>query len=132
MATPVLLRPARSRTITDATTCAGNVVAGPSSFIPSADGKECQMPETHCITPDHGACPQLTPLHEIFVGPGKAIGRRAGLRRIGNALGALQILVGMGQRRPAGVFICVHCQSLSFPVRSRQMMAQVRLTRFAP
>jgi hypothetical protein len=59
--------------LTDVTACAGTVVSGPSSFIDSADGMQCEMPETHCLTTDHGACPQLSPLPPDFCSDGTIV-----------------------------------------------------------
>jgi hypothetical protein len=41
---------------------AGTAVSGPGTFVASADGMECKMPEVHCVTNDWTACPQLNPL----------------------------------------------------------------------
>jgi hypothetical protein len=59
--------------LTDATTCAGTVVPGSSSFVDSADGKQCEMPETHCLTGDSNACPFLTPLPPTFCSDGTIV-----------------------------------------------------------
>ena len=51
----------------------GSVVPGSSSFVPSADGKECKMPSVHCLTKDGGACPQLSPLPPDFCADGTIV-----------------------------------------------------------
>ena len=52
--------------------------------------------------------PQLAAGHEFLVVPGKPIGRRPCLRRVGHAPDPLQILVRMRQRRPARLLGRLH------------------------
>ena len=44
-----------------------------SSFIPSTDGMECEMPSVHCVTRDHGACPQFSPLPPDYCEDGEIV-----------------------------------------------------------
>jgi len=75
-------RPGKGRTATAvfarladaAEFCAdGTVVSGPSTFVDSADGKQCELPAAHCLTNDFGACPQLQPLPPNFCADGTVV-----------------------------------------------------------
>jgi hypothetical protein len=61
----------------------------------------------------HGS--QLAARHEFFVVPGEAIGRGQRLRGVGHALGALEILVRMRQRRPSRLLGRIHGRLSSLP-----------------
>lgn len=57
--------------LADPAFCAdGTIVDGPSEFVDSADGKQCAVPVHHCVTKDHGACPQLSPPSPNFCADG--------------------------------------------------------------
>ncbi len=59
--------------LSDAATCAGTEVEGSSSFVDSTDGKQCEVPETHCLTNDFNACPQFQPLPPDFCADGTIV-----------------------------------------------------------
>lgn len=51
----------------------GALVAGESAFVDSADGRQCELPGLHCLTSNHGACPQLSPLSPDFCKDGTIV-----------------------------------------------------------
>ena len=53
--------------------CANGTVVHEAAYVPSADDKECAMPKVHCVTNDHGACPQFTPLPPDFCEDGTVV-----------------------------------------------------------
>jgi hypothetical protein len=46
--------------------CANGTRVTEVSFVPSLDGKECVVPEIHCVTKQAFACPMLSPMHPDF------------------------------------------------------------------
>lgn len=42
-----------------------------TSYIPSTDGKECEVTTEHCLTADQSSCPQITPLPPSFCPGGR-------------------------------------------------------------
>jgi hypothetical protein len=51
----------------------GVLQAGAGHFVPSADGMECQLPSTHCLTNDASACPQIQPVEPGFCQNGTVV-----------------------------------------------------------
>ena len=49
----------------------GTVVWEPGLVESATDGFECEVPITHCLTNDHSACPQVSPLPPGFCADGR-------------------------------------------------------------
>lgn len=52
---------------------AGTARLGTPSFVPSADGMECQMNTVHCVANDLSGCPLVQPLPPDFCANGKVV-----------------------------------------------------------
>ncbi len=51
----------------------GTIVKGIVSYIPSADGMECRLPNIHCLSNDPNACLRLTAPAEDFCQNGEVV-----------------------------------------------------------
>jgi len=58
--------------------CPDGTIELEDAYVDATDGKQCLAPITHCVTRDHGACPQLSPLPPGYCAEGTVA---AGARR---------------------------------------------------
>ncbi len=53
--------------------CAEGTIEAVTAFTDASDGKQCAGEELHCVTDDHGACPQFAPLPPDFCADGERV-----------------------------------------------------------